>query len=110
MERRSKNGDDGRSVVLVTVDFKFNAKSKDEVDPIDVMSLDAAYLLVYEINPAAEIEDFCYKHFSEINGPYNAWPYWRELVQSVSCRLGLPALTVPVFRPTPIEVPDEELN
>ena len=27
----------------------------------------------------------------------NAWPYWREFVQSMSARMGFPALTVPLL-------------
>jgi len=31
-----------------------------------------------------------------------AWPYWRELVQSMTVRMGLPALPVPLFSITDI--------
>ena len=36
-----------------------------------------------------------------INPIFNAWPYWREFVQSMSARMGFPALTVPLLQIVP---------
>jgi hypothetical protein len=36
--------------------------------------------------------------FATINEVFNAWPCWREYVQNVVARMGLPSITVPVFR------------
>lgn len=36
--------------------------------------------------------------FAQINGVFNAWPYIRETVQSLTTRMGLPPLTLAVFR------------
>jgi preprotein translocase subunit SecB len=36
--------------------------------------------------------------FAQTNAIFNVWPYWREFVQSVFTRMGLPPLTLPVFR------------
>ena len=108
-ERRGQDSD-SPSVVL-RVDFKLAVQVADAEDMSDegsgpdFMSLEAGYLLAYQINPAAEFDEECLKHFAEANGPYNAWPYWRELVQSVSGRLGLPGLTIPLYRPTKVELP-----
>lgn len=33
--------------------------------------------------------------FSELNVPYNIWPYWREYIQSTCSRMGLPPIAVP---------------
>lgn len=38
------------------------------------------------------------KAFAMSNGMLNVWPYWREFVQSITSRAGLPPLTVPLFR------------
>jgi hypothetical protein len=35
--------------------------------------------------------------FGKMNGVYNAWPYWREYVQSTTTRFGLPPLILPVL-------------
>jgi len=36
-----------------------------------------------------------------INPISHAWPYWREFVQSMSARMGFPALTVPLLEIVP---------
>jgi hypothetical protein len=36
-------------------------------------------------------------YFYKINPVSTAWPYWREFVQSMSTRMGYPALTVPML-------------
>lgn len=104
-ERINREG--GFSELAVTVEFKFNVKSKigDEAGD-DVLLLDAGYLLNYWVRDCEGIDEGCYKYFSDVNGPYNAWPYWRELVQSVTGRVGLPGFVVPVFRPESVAVTD----
>ena len=37
------------------------------------------------------------EYMMRINPISNAWPYWREFVQSMSARMGYPALTVPML-------------
>ena len=37
------------------------------------------------------------EHFMTINPISHTWPYWREFVQSMSARMGFPALTVPLL-------------
>ena len=36
--------------------------------------------------------------FGQVNAVFNAWPYWRELVQASLARMSMPPLAVPVFR------------
>lgn len=44
------------------------------------------------------LEHIDYWHYCNIINPIsNAWPYWREFVQSMSSRMGFPALTVPLL-------------
>jgi hypothetical protein len=35
--------------------------------------------------------------FAEFNATFNAWPFWREFVQSMTARMGLPAVVVPLL-------------
>jgi hypothetical protein len=41
------------------------------------------------------------EYMMTINPISNAWPYWREFVQSMSTRMGFPALTVPLLEIVP---------
>ena len=45
--------------------------------------------------------------FGEVNAVFNAWPYWRELVQASLARMLLPPLTLPVFRVLHAKTDDE---
>lgn len=86
-----------RDKLVVTVDFKFNAKEADD-SPSELVALAASFSLIYWLEPHISIDERCFQHFAEVNGPYNAWPYWRELVQSVTGRIGMAGVTIPVFR------------
>jgi len=43
-------------------------------------------------------DDQCLADFASKNVPFNAWPYWRELIQSACSRLGLPRFVLPMYR------------
>jgi hypothetical protein len=92
-----------KSIVGVFIGFTLNAFSK-EVDhkkENSFLNIGATFLLLYKINNTEGLDDLAFKSFAEINGVYNAWPYWREFVQNISGRMGLSPLTVPVFRIAP---------
>jgi hypothetical protein len=36
--------------------------------------------------------------FAKVNGVFNAWPYFREVVQSTSQKMDLPVVLLPVYR------------
>jgi hypothetical protein len=36
--------------------------------------------------------------FAKVNGVFNAWPYFREFVQSTSQKMDLPVILLPVYR------------
>jgi preprotein translocase subunit SecB len=62
------------------------------------LEIEAELVLLYSIKDIEGLDDSSFKSFAELNGTYNAWPYWREFVQNVTSRMGLPPLTIPVFR------------
>lgn len=69
------------------------------------LEIEATFLLLYNIKSLEGLDDDAFRSFSELNGVYNAWPYWREFVQNVTSRMELPTLTVPVFRIVPLKPP-----
>ena len=66
----------------------------------------AEYRLTYRVVGTEALPPDALHCFAWLNGPYNAWPYWREFVQSMSARMGLPGVVLPVFRPSGDVVPD----
>ena len=99
------------TAVIVTVRFRLVARPQ-EAAPAEeqptVATLDADFVLVYRLPSDADPEADALEHFAQLNGTYNAWPYWRELVHTVSGRAGLAALVVPVFRPPIREIAEQE--
>lgn len=69
------------------------------------LSLLAAFDLLYDLPKAKDFAAADLSRFANVNGVYNAWPYWRELVQSITVRMGLPPIVLPVFR-----IPRRERN
>lgn len=93
-----KGGD--KEVLLVLCNFRvaaFNKKSPDKV----FMSIEASFCASYILKPIGEFNPNDIEQFAKINPIYNAWAYWREFVQSMTTRMGFPALTVPLLKIIP---------
>ncbi|MFH2002320.1 MAG: hypothetical protein ABIK28_21795 [Planctomycetota bacterium] len=88
--------DEENHQILVLIDFVLKATAAEE-DP--GLSIKATFLLVYKCSDLSGLEPIHYESFAVFNGVYNAWPYWREFVQSTTSRMGLPLMTLPVFKP-----------
>ncbi|MYD71373.1 MAG: hypothetical protein F4W89_11630 [Acidobacteria bacterium] len=58
----------------------------------------AKFELSYQIPADEEFSSEELEAFADINAVFNAWPYWREWVQTSMSRMGMPVMTVPVFR------------
>jgi hypothetical protein len=86
--------------IYVFVDFQFDAAPPEQGEGgTQSVHLEATYIVIYDLGNAADESEEALEQFAELNGAYNAWPYWRELVQTVTGRVGLAAIVVPVFRP-----------
>ena len=73
-----------------------------------VMDLSATFQATYRIEDAAAFPKDALRHFADLNGTYNVWPYWRELVHTFAGRAGLSEIVVPVFKPPVRPVPTQE--
>lgn len=58
----------------------------------------AEFELLYKLPEEFEATDEELEAFASLNGVFNAWPYFREFVQSMITRMGLPVITIPLFR------------
>lgn len=78
----------------------FNVVASDEGEPQSPAMLDvgATLSLRYTVESFEGLSNVKLAAFAYFNGIFNAWPYWREYVQSATVRLGLPPLTAPVHR------------
>lgn len=85
-------------LIQVFPQFTLIAAGKDQTAE-EQLHIEALFLLQYEIDSFKDLKKPNLDAFGELNGLYNVWPYWREYVQSTTVRMGLPPLTIPVFRP-----------
>lgn len=85
-------------MLAVVPSFSLVASRAGNDGPSPVLTIKASFILEYTLPPSVEFEEEQLKAFSMTNGVYNAWPYWREYVQSTTTRMGLPPIIVPVFR------------
>jgi len=90
--------DKDAKIVCVQPRFVVSAKY-DEADDHELLRIEAQFALRYRVPSLAGLKKSNIEAFGELNGLYNAWPYWREFVQSTTVRMGLPPLTIPVYRP-----------
>ncbi len=94
----SSSMDTSTNRVFVLADFTLVTFETGSNEKEPCTTIEASFLLVYQADSLEGISDETVNHFGNINGVYNAWPYWREFVQNAIVRMGLPALTIPVFR------------
>lgn len=83
--------------IFVRTRFRFAARY--DAAEEDAVCIQACYFLHYSVPTFEGIRKANVVAFGELNGVHNAWPYWREFVQSATTRLGLAPLTLPVQRP-----------
>lgn len=65
------------------------------------IELRAGYSLHYGLVNEGEgspVEEEDLRHFCVFNAPFNAWPYWREYVQSTTARMGIRPYITEVLR------------
>lgn len=98
-----------RHLLKVLVEFNFKAQfvGEEGEQGEDALTIDAEYVVVYKLKEGPELSARCLEHFAQTNGPYNLWPYWRELVQSATGRVGLSSIVIPVFSPPVVKVEEE---
>jgi hypothetical protein len=90
--------DQATNRLFVVPGFTLKAERISESEGTLILSIEASFALHYSIQSSGDLEDESVKAFALTNGIFNAWPYWREYVQSTAARMGLPPIVIPVFR------------
>ena len=97
-------GDDGTLCIEATFGLEVRSDSEDEALQAEVRG---TFELSYQVPTDEVFSSEELEAFADFNAVFNAWPYWRELVQASLARMSLPVLTVPVFRITPRDTSDD---
>jgi preprotein translocase subunit SecB len=92
--------------IVVICNYHFTASSGGAT----IADVQARYLLIYELLEFdQEIEQDHLQQFAHANGTYHSWPFLRQLLFDLTAKMGLPPLTLPVFKVLPREArPDEK--
>jgi len=59
----------------------------------------ATYEIEYQLIKPSEFSEDAMSHFLNLNVPHHVWPYWREFIQSMSSRIGIPEIIIPFMIP-----------
>lgn len=84
------------------VDVALQAKATSDADAV-VWRIEASHWLLYSIAPGVPLERDQLDAYAATGAVFSAWPYVRELVQSLTHRMGVPPLTLPLLK-TPLDV------
>jgi hypothetical protein len=90
--------DSNSNMIVVTIEFYFTNDPNGDIPVEAKVSITCRYVLMYSFDSSEPFSEGDVKAFGALNGAYNAWPYWREFVQSMTAKMGLPSITIPVFR------------
>lgn len=105
----------GKNLRFILCNFRVAAFSDKEPSK-PVMQIEASFCTSYVKKPDIFVPDdadslLTYaEYLGTINPISNAWPYWREFVQSMSTRMGFPALTVPLLEIVPEQSAAKEVK
>lgn len=69
--------------------------TQDRPEDLDIL---ASFELVYRLDTDEDFDDESLEQFCVFNATFNAWPYFREFVQSMTQRLGITPFVLPVLR------------
>lgn len=105
VKKEPGEGQAGNNLLLIHTNFSLDICSELEEEGMQC-DVKAVFELSYNIRESEEFSSEEYLAFAEINSVFNAWPYWREFLQSSLSRMGMPTLTVPVLR-IPTKPPEE---
>lgn len=100
--------------VKILIDFKLNTiyhKNLEDEDKKIVFFINASFILLYSFsdkNISFSKDDL--DMFAHINSVFNCYSYWREFVQSTSTKMGLPPLTIPLFKITKLPLSKKRIK
>lgn len=79
--------------VRAHLDLRIESESKASVASVKIQ-----YELEYGVPDNFKASRADLTAFAKVNGVFNAWPYFREIVQAATLRMDLPAVVLPVYR------------
>jgi hypothetical protein len=92
--------------IMVQISFSLVGADAEKGDGLRV---EAMFGLMYLTRSPDAVSPEVLAAFSQTVGVQNVWPYWREFVQSMTGRMGLPPLRMPLLNPAQLTfTPDQK--
>jgi len=112
----------GMLIVQIEFDLKFQ-DSKLASTGSQGIGIRATYELTYDLThefsddpPPPQLRDFLFRSFAGVSAVHHLWPYWRELVYSLTQRFGVDPIVLPLIKfesetteGTPLQKPPKKL-
>lgn len=76
--------------------FVLNVKEED--DDIPIFSINIKFIAIYYIKDISKYTDDYLNMFMDLSVTINVWPYGRELISSLTTRMGYPPLVIEPFK------------
>ncbi|WP_420599967.1 hypothetical protein [Neptuniibacter sp.] len=86
---------EGMYAYIYTYEAAIRAVTEENSDEA-IMEIKAIFEVVY--TSPEEVNHEVISEFGNHNVGYHVWPYWREFVQSTCMRLGISAISVPLYK------------
>ena len=68
-------------------------------EKFSLFQLTASFEITYSLRSRKGINKKNVSSFAVLNGPYNAWSYWREFLQNMTMRMGVPPVILDLMPP-----------
>lgn len=78
--------------------FHLEVFHNDPENRIELFNIEICYILEYSLSEKIDLSDPIKERFANKNVPVNCWPYARELISSLTTRMGYPALVIKAFK------------
>ena len=92
------NANGNQLVVRPTLSISAHRRSGDKVEKEELIFIEATFVILYICENVDEIAAENVEAFANSNAIFNVWPFWRELVMSVSTRMRITPIVVPLLR------------
>ncbi len=73
--------------------YTLNAKNQQKKI---VLKIDCVYAIIFE--SSKNITDPFFEIYKDMSLPLNVWPFFREMVNSITSRMNIPPLTLPLIK------------
>ena len=93
--------DDETGQIIVLASYVLRASDTENIGGEEHLPfvLEAMFAVAYKLAKPSKIDAQLLQRIGEKSGVFHSWSFWREFVQSMTTRMGLPALRVQLLPP-----------